>query len=291
LANDTLSEEQQQWASWAGLAVFMLAMVGGIAYFLIDHLQPLERMAGISGAHGASAVFSVIFGLGALMVVTVTAVVLGVQSPVTDGALPRPWQVFRNILVVLLGALVGWALALLFTPFGDQDAERLHSLSQAMTAFASGYLVSKVDRFLERSLFDASGQPSDRWLMAGLFGAAMMATLLMTFSTRQYSVDAPAQGPSVRFSVAGAPSLVVVDKIRIAIDKDRSLSVEGQNYGAVNIGSDVQYYSLDNRLYVDSVLRPAPDQSVPGQALTKPKPSPTPSAPQSELPGNMAAAR
>ena len=51
-------------------------------------------------------------------------------------------------LAGLIGALLGWASGMYFAPHGHGEQNKFVTMAQAVSAFASGYLMSKIDRFV-----------------------------------------------------------------------------------------------------------------------------------------------
>ncbi|MDF3835447.1 hypothetical protein P3W85_21170 [Cupriavidus basilensis] len=93
---------------------------------------------------------------------------------------------FRNYLVVCLGALLGWALAMFFSPYGPFDKDILDNVGKWTSAFLSGYAVSKVDRFIESSMFDGKTAKIDAWIRFGLFAGALTLALIAVGTNRMY---------------------------------------------------------------------------------------------------------
>jgi hypothetical protein len=90
-------------------------------------------------------------------------------------------------LLIVLGILCGWAVGLFASPFTQVDRKDFAAMRKAIYAFMTGYLVSKVDRFLERTLFGEDKQPAEvAWKQAALFTAAVIASALITFIWRRY---------------------------------------------------------------------------------------------------------
>ncbi|MGI4880851.1 MAG: hypothetical protein ACRYG4_25580 [Janthinobacterium lividum] len=226
------------------IAVACIALVT----YLVGHFRTaILVMFGISGAHGQSIIFASIFGVLSLMALFLGAMLLGIYSP-EGGAVSPVWRVCRNVLVTLIGAIAGWAVAVMYTPFGDADAARLHSMSQAITVFASGYLISKFDRFLEKSLFGADGATTYAWLPMGLAVCAFLSTSVMTFEARQYANDP--DGVAVRFTAAPNAQLQAGDAT-LAVGKDHRLRVAGKDYGPVTDGAQVKFVIATQNVYVN----------------------------------------
>lgn len=98
----------------------------------------------------------------------------------------EPIQQVFNGLIALTGALVGWALGMFFAPFTEAEAARFSSIGQAASAFVSGYAVSKLDRFLELTMFQNEAPVTITWVRLGLLFCSMMLVMLTVFSNRAY---------------------------------------------------------------------------------------------------------
>ncbi len=94
-------------------------------------------------------------------------------------------QVF-NALLAIVGALVGWALGMFFAPYNEKEASRFSSIGQAVSAFVSGYVISKLDRFLEASMFQEHVPITITWVRFGLVFCSMLLVMLTVFTNRAY---------------------------------------------------------------------------------------------------------
>lgn len=102
------------------------------------------------------------------------------------GADDRGVPVARNHLLIILGILCGWVAGLFASPFSREEKGEFAELKKAIYAFVSGYLLSKLDRFLEAKLFRDDTPLAMEWEQAGLFGAAFLTVALWTFIWRKY---------------------------------------------------------------------------------------------------------
>ena len=91
-----------------------------------------------------------------------------------------------NFLLCLLGALIGWGVGILATPLNQAESARFVTLGQAVSAFLTGYVVSKLDRFLEGALFSKEGIQLAAWQRLGLFTASLLTSLIISFVWRSY---------------------------------------------------------------------------------------------------------
>lgn len=92
-----------------------------------------------------------------------------------------------NRLVAIIGALCGWIIGTAFAPFSDAEKEHFRQISGVISAFLSGYVVSKLDRFLEAKLFPVSEANRDSWARVGLFVAAFLLAATTVFVNRLYA--------------------------------------------------------------------------------------------------------
>ncbi|CAE6967644.1 hypothetical protein R69608_07029 [Paraburkholderia nemoris] len=116
---------------------------------------------------------------------------------------------FQNYLIVCLGALLGWALGMFFSPYGTEDEPVFAQMGKLASVFISGYAVSKIDRFIEASMFDGKNPKVESWIRVGLFVGALTLSLLTVVSNRLYyrpdeaptemSFSAPALVPAPAF--------------------------------------------------------------------------------------------
>ena len=91
---------------WGWPAVVVVLLIASVTLLLGHYRSGLLAMFGISGAHGQSIIFASIFGVMALIVLCIGAILLGIYSP-EGGAAPVVWRASRNILATLIGALGG----------------------------------------------------------------------------------------------------------------------------------------------------------------------------------------
>jgi hypothetical protein len=124
----------------------------------------------------AQVISATIGGQLALVVIILIAYKLGKEK----GDL---WQTY---LIVGLGALVGWATGILASPLDTEEGARFVKFGQLITAFSSGYLISKLDRFLEQSLFKDKQPVSENWIYVAFFCAAFLSTLIPSYVNRSY---------------------------------------------------------------------------------------------------------
>jgi drug/metabolite transporter (DMT)-like permease len=99
-------------------------------------------------------------------------------------AMPTSHGVGINGLILVLGALVGWALAVSWVPFDDTEKTVYASIGAAVTAFVTGYAVSKFDRLLEATVYPAGVPSLPALVKVGLFIAALLLTAIVIVTNR-----------------------------------------------------------------------------------------------------------
>lgn len=135
-------------------------------------MTPFEA---VFGCHIGNVIFTNLFGLMILAFLAWTCIAL---ADSTKGML-------GYALVGLTGMLLGWGCGMYFAPYKDEQS-RFLTIGQAVSAFASGYLVSKVDRFVEAKLFPPPDGTPGEWLGAAIFVTAFLNAALVVYSNRSY---------------------------------------------------------------------------------------------------------
>jgi hypothetical protein len=60
-----------------------------------------------------------------------------------------------NLLIVVTGGLIGWAVGMLMTPVSPTEKKHFPEYGKAISTFLSGYLVAKLDKLFEPMIFKA----------------------------------------------------------------------------------------------------------------------------------------
>lgn len=118
---------------------------------------------------------------------TVAAFLLGTVLILLAFAVDKCTEVRAvNVLALVSGAAVGWLLGVAVSPYDAREASAFPKYAGAVSAFVSGYVVSKLDRVLEHLLrpeFVASAVGAFR-LLGGF--CALILALLLTYIYRSY---------------------------------------------------------------------------------------------------------
>ena len=93
-----------------------------------------------------------------------------------------------NFLLCILGAVLGWALGMFFSPFDKADAERFSFVGQFVAAFVSGYVLSKIDPVLTKKVTAMIEKPQDvPWPRIALFVISFLLSAVVVFVWRVYT--------------------------------------------------------------------------------------------------------
>lgn len=103
------------------------------------------------------------------------------------GAEDDPKATSANRLIALIGALCGWIIGVAFAPFSEAEQHQFQAITSVVSAFLSGYVVSKLDRYLEGVLFPVGAETRDAWARVGLFVAAFLLAAITVFLNRLYA--------------------------------------------------------------------------------------------------------
>jgi hypothetical protein len=93
----------------------------------------------------------------------------------------------RVIMLLIFSAGVGWLSAVMFSPYNKIESRKFGSAAKAIGAFASGYVLGKVDKlatyiFSPEFMFDTSNS-----LNILSCGAIAILTFLITYIHRTYA--------------------------------------------------------------------------------------------------------
>ncbi|WP_380879541.1 hypothetical protein [Sphingomonas sp. DBB INV C78] len=243
----------KSWRSWIAPG-FAISMIFGVAACGNAENGSTARLLDPTVEHSSSVIFASIFGGAALIALFAGAVILGIsRAEAASKSGPKWYGAVRNMLIVLLGSLAGWAIAVAFSPFDESDATRIYSVSQALTVFASGYLLSKFDRFLEQSLFGQNAN-TERWVLLALFIGGLLAAFLLTFTNRLYGAGSESDVPSL-IAPAHRGAIITVGTTVLTISEDGRLSANGQSMGVAGAGAEIRVYEERRKVYVAGELR------------------------------------
>jgi hypothetical protein len=98
----------------------------------------------------------------------------------------EPIESSLNILIVILGLALGWLLGILLSPYDNAEDKKFTMYAKAFGVFASGYLVGKVDKFIEELFNPAFILDSVHGFRVMAFMAALIISMVITFIFRLY---------------------------------------------------------------------------------------------------------
>lgn len=122
------------------------------------------------------------FGAAALApILVLSAFFLREKTPESDTGFVG---VFLNLLAVVLGAAVGWGIAVTLVPFDEVDGAVYSKIGAGVTAFMSGFVVSYVHPLVKGQL---DTRPQAFLVQVGLGAAALLITgLAVTINRTEY---------------------------------------------------------------------------------------------------------
>jgi hypothetical protein len=137
----------------------------------------VNRLEGTLGKYPFSIIFTNLFAI--VFAILIAWLCLLVSNDPADRVL--------NVLLAMIGALLGWAFGMFFAPYDKKERARFSSIGQAVSAFVSGYVISKLDRFLEVTMFGSDKLPiTITWVRIGLLSSSLLLIMLLVFSNRSY---------------------------------------------------------------------------------------------------------
>ena len=81
---------------------------------------------------------------------------------------------------------LGWLFGILLSPYSNDEGKKFTQYAKAFGVFASGYLVGKVDKVIEKMLEPDFILNSDHGFRVMAFMASVIIALVITFVFRRY---------------------------------------------------------------------------------------------------------
>jgi len=93
-----------------------------------------------------------------------------------------------NYSLCLLGATLGWPAGIIASPLSTIEVAAFGPISKAIGVFISGYLLSKIDRLIEQSLYDKAAIVPSGWFSLVLFVCSFVVVCTVVFLNRFYEL-------------------------------------------------------------------------------------------------------
>jgi hypothetical protein len=97
---------------------------------------------------------------------------------------------YSQVLVLegIAASALGWILRIVASPYNSTERASFSGITRLVYGFISGYVISKLDPFINQLLVTANGKPIDhRVAVMALFAfACFLVTVGMTYITRSY---------------------------------------------------------------------------------------------------------
>lgn len=100
-------------------------------------------------------------------------------------------QPYEFLLVCMLGAVIGWVFGMFFAPYNLAEEKRFSNVAGALSAFISGYALSKLGKFIDTKIIALDKAEDFVWLMLGVFICSVFLAFLTVFCNRSYHGVAP----------------------------------------------------------------------------------------------------
>ncbi len=97
--------------------------------------------------------------------------------------------VFLNITVIICGIALGWAAGILISPYDKEEKIQFGAITKAVSAFASGYLLAKIDPLVAKILDPAILASSLAMFRLMAFVASFLFGAIIAFVFRSYSLS------------------------------------------------------------------------------------------------------
>lgn len=118
--------------------------------------------------------------LGLTVSIFLIALAMALAEKTSQSTYPKA----ANCLVLVLGFLVGWGLALFWVPFDDTEKTVFAQVGATVSAFVAGYGISKFDKLLEASLYDNGKPVGVTVTRVALFVGAVLLSAVVVITNR-----------------------------------------------------------------------------------------------------------
>ena len=99
-------------------------------------------------------------------------------------------DVGKNVLALILGALLGWLAGILFSPFNAKQTSRFRFVGKTIAAFVSGYLLGAINPLLESLVKSSAANPAAiNWVRVTLCLCSFLLTTGVVFVSRIHVED------------------------------------------------------------------------------------------------------
>ncbi len=96
-------------------------------------------------------------------------------------------QRYLNLALLILGATTGWLVGTVVSPYTQEEEAKFSAYTKAITVFASGYAVAKIDKAIEVVFApDFLFQPLVGFRVIA-FTSSCILSMLVTFIFRKYA--------------------------------------------------------------------------------------------------------
>ncbi|MEN5173627.1 hypothetical protein ABE427_12980 [Acinetobacter higginsii] len=92
----------------------------------------------------------------------------------------------ENFIIVIFGLLIGWFIAMLFSPYSEKDGAAFSIIFKGVSIFFSGYLVNELSKHPTYFEFFLNKQ---NLMLIFLFLSSILLSWLVVFSNRAYMKD------------------------------------------------------------------------------------------------------
>jgi hypothetical protein len=92
-----------------------------------------------------------------------------------------------NLAVVVFGYSTGWVVGVVISPYSKSESDRFTVLTKAIGAFASGYLVGKLDKLVEQLFRPDFLLESVNGFRMIAFMSTCLVSMIVTFIYRTYA--------------------------------------------------------------------------------------------------------
>jgi hypothetical protein len=134
------------------------------------------------------------------LAITIT-VLIGVLCRWVD-VNPPSWVI--NLAIAVFGICMGWLIGVVVSPYDEKETKEFSGYAKVISPFLSGYVLSKVDKFLNFDLTNQTSVDIVLIIRVLILISSFLVMMLITFYFRRYAFNAADEAKATAAKQAAA---------------------------------------------------------------------------------------
>jgi D-alanyl-lipoteichoic acid acyltransferase DltB (MBOAT superfamily) len=123
-----------------------------------------------------------------LIMSTIAAFVLGVTIVILTFYIGDTTTIkVLSLSIIVLGISIGWVIGIIISPYDTSESKQFSIFAKTLATFISGYLIGKIDKFIEEIFKPSFLFDSVNGFRMIAFVSVLLISMLITFIYRTYA--------------------------------------------------------------------------------------------------------